>query len=853
MIRINENAVQPFEVEHREQVRRLAAECTLLLKKDGTFPLHNASKIALYGNGARKTIKGGTGSGDVNVRHFSTIEEGLKNARFEITTTSWLDQYDLVFDTARQAFHNGIKKEAKQAGIPAMILAMGRVMQEPEYELPLDGEGEVAIYVLARNSGEGSDRTPTSGDMELTEAEKRDILALNEKYERFMLVLNVGGMVELSPVSEVKNILLLGQLGTPTGDVLADLLLGTSYPSGKLTMTWTNIEDYPSTEGFGDMNDTYYKEGIYVGYRYFDTVGKGVSYPFGYGLGYTEFEVVAKGMTADENEITLQVQVTNIGKTPGKEVVQVYYSAPSEKLDRPYQELAGFAKTKELQPKESCTLTVRFKTTDMAAYDEETASYLLEKGIYYIHVGNSSRHTKVCAGISIEQTTVVRKRKNICVGDKVKEQKPAVTTNFYKEEEQQRAQAKILSVDATKIITEEINYSSEAQEYHNNDKITWDQVKSGDKTVQQFAASLSNKELAYLCIGAFSDEVRKDSVIGAAAFGVAGAAGETTNRLDPSYDLESLVMADGPAGIRISPAYKVVNGEVRSTSSPVSEDMMELFDPEQMAKFQQEKPSEEECSAPEYYQYCVAIPIGTDLAQSFNVEVVNTCGDIVGAEMEQFGVHLWLAPALNIHRSPLCGRNFEYYSEDPLVSGLIAAAMTKGVQQHKGCGTTIKHFACNNQETNRYTSNSILSERALREIYLRGFEICVKEAQPHALMTSYNLINGEHSCTSKDVQTYVLRDEWGYQGIVMTDWYVTTTLMKNPASVHQEASAAGCVKAGNDLIMPGAASDLNDIMKALEDEAHPYHLTRAELQVCAIRMLNKIQMLCKDAASLTLV
>ncbi|MDO5293699.1 MAG: glycoside hydrolase family 3 N-terminal domain-containing protein [bacterium] len=844
MIRVTENTVQAFEIEHVETVRRLAAECTLLLKKDGTFPLKTAGRIAAYGNGVRKTIKGGTGSGDVNVRHFVTVEEGLKKAGFELTTEAWLNEYDQVFAVAKAAFYKEVKEEAKQAGIPAFVFAMGKAMPEPEYKIALETEGDTAIYVLARNSGEGSDRTPTAGDIKLTETEIRDILALNAAYDKFMLVLNVGGMVDLTPVEEVKNILLLGQLGTPTGDVLADILLGHSYPSGKLTMTWTNIEDYPSTEGFGDMNDTYYNEGIYVGYRYFDTVGKEVIYPFGFGQGYTEFEIKNKEVTADDEAITVTVTVANIGDHAGKEVVQVYYSAPSVTLDRPYQELAGVAKTKELKPNESCDVTVQFKTTDMAAYDVASASYLLEQGTYYIRVGNSSHNTHICAGITVSETKVTRELMNICKGDVITEQKPAVTPYTYAEEVQEKETAPVLPIDTSKIVTEKIEYSSIPQEETENETITWDQVMDGSKTIDAFAATLSNEELAYLCIGAYSDDASNGSVIGEASFSVAGAAGETTNRLDPSYHLESIVMADGPAGVRISPEYKIVNGKVKASSSSFGEDMAALFEQEDLAKLQAEDTCEDGCSSQKYYQYCVAIPIGTDLAQSFNMDLIKQCGDMVGKEMELFGVHLWLAPALNIQRSPLCGRNFEYYSEDPLVSGLVAAAMTNGVQQHKGCGTTIKHFACNNQETNRYTSNSILSERALREIYLRGFEICVKQSQPHALMSSYNLINGEHACSSKDIQTYALRDEWGYKGIVMTDWYVTTDLMKHPQSLHAEASAAGCIKAGNDLIMPGGASDFTDIMNALTNEAHPYHLTRAELQVSALRILKKTFELC---------
>ena len=240
-IRIESPEIQAFETQHTAAVRALAPECMVLLKNDGTLPLQGTGKLALYGSGARKTIKGGTGSGDVNVRHFVTVEEGLKNAGFELTTEKWMDGYDKVVEEAKKAFYAAVRKEAEAAGAKGpqmMMYAMGRACPEPNYELALDGEGDTAVYVLARNSGEGADRKPVAGDINLTDTEIRDILALNEKYDKFVLVLNVGGMVDLKPVEAVGTVLILGQLGSATGDALADVLLGKAYPSGKLTMTW---------------------------------------------------------------------------------------------------------------------------------------------------------------------------------------------------------------------------------------------------------------------------------------------------------------------------------------------------------------------------------------------------------------------------------------------------------------------------------------------------------------------------------------------------------------------------------------------------------------------------------------
>lgn len=723
-IRIESPEVQGFEKEHTAAARRLAPECMVLLKNDGTLPLQGTGKLALYGSGARKTIKGGTGSGDVNVRHFVTVEEGLTNAGFELTTGSWMDGYDQVVAEARKDFFGGIRKEAEAAGVTGpqmMMFAMGRSCPEPEYELPLDGEGDTAVYVLARNSGEGADRKPAAGDINLTATEIRDILALHAKYEKFVLVLNVGGMVDLKPVAAVGTILLLGQLGSATGDALADVLLGKSYPSGKLTMTWAPIEDYASTEGFGDPNDTYYKEGIYVGYRYFDTIGYVPTYPFGYGMGYTTFAVEPKGMSADASHISVTATVTNTGAAAGKEVVQVYYSAPAGKLDKPYQELAGYAKTKELAPGESQEVTVTFATQSMASYCVECASYVMEAGTYLIRVGSSSRDTHIAGTVALDETKAVEKVKNICGDSGFEDLKPEWNPIAYEGEADEKDKAAVIEIKAADLAVRETVYQEEPQEIPAGPCVRFEEVVNGTKSLDAFVAGLSDEQLAYLCIGAYKEAEDLMEVIGNASSTVAGAAGETTHQLE-DLGTPVLVMADGPAGLRLAPTYKMVGGMAKATAPSLPGELTALLKPEELQAMAENapKPSEEEQAAPTNYQYCVAIPIGTGLAQSWNDELVKTCGDLIGEEMEMFGTHLWLAPAMNIYRSPLCGRNFEYYSEDPYLTGCIAAAVTDGVQVHEGCATTIKHYACNNQETNRYFSNSNVGERALREIYLKG-------------------------------------------------------------------------------------------------------------------------------------
>lgn len=837
MIRITDSSVQPFEKEHIGLVRKVAPECVLFLKREDEALPVAAGKVALYGSAARKTIKGGTGSGDVNVRHYVTIEEGLENAGFEITSKMWMNAYDKVLADAHVAFVERVKKEAAEFGVNAVMYGMGKAMPEPEYELPIDADGELAVYVLSRNSGEGSDRSVEAGDINLSATEIRDILACSRKYEKFVLVLNVGGMVNLEPVREVKNILLLGQLGSPSGDVLADILTGKSYPSGKLAMTWAPIDKYPSTKGFGDMDDTIYTEGIYVGYRYFDTAKVTPTFPFGYGLSYTNFEIGEAAVTADEQKVTVKVSVKNVGKHPGKEVVQVYVSKPSVKLEQPYQDLAAFAKTRELLPSESEELTITFKTADLSSYDEESASYIMEAGDYQVHVGNCSTETKICAVLRLDETAVVKKCKNICSGAEL----PEFKINDRKQVE--TTDVSVYELHAAAFDTIEVMYSAEPEELPKTKECVFADVKNGNASLDDFVGALTNEQLAYLSIGLFEDNEGMEFMIGTAAKSVAGAAGETCQRLK-ELGVPTISMADGPAGIRVCTKYKLVDGQAKGMDNSIA-GMMDFMGPEELQMMAQmtPKPTQEELDAPINYMYCTAIPIGTALAQSFNISACEELGDMVGQEMEQFGVNLWLAPAMNIQRSPLCGRNFEYYSEDPVVSGNIAAAITLGVQAHKGCGTSIKHFALNNQESNRMASNSVASERAIREIYLRNFEICIEKSAPETVMSSYNLVNGEHANNSKDFLTYVLRDEWEYKGTVMTDWYAVGGMMSQAGGrkdKHAAGTASGCIHAGNDITMPGMRADFTDIMGAVDNKEARYPITRAELQVTARRVLNTV-------------
>ncbi|WP_233476190.1 glycoside hydrolase family 3 N-terminal domain-containing protein [Paenibacillus sonchi] len=788
------------------------------MKTNGDFPLRNTGEIALYGSGSRQTIKGGTGSGDVNSRFYVTVEQGLENAGFTITTKDWIDRYDRVQKQAHQEFVAGIKSKAQATGVPAIMLGMGAVMPEPEYELPFEGAGDTAIYVLSRISGEGSDRNAVDGDLKLTQTEIRDILNLAKTYSHFMLVLNVGGVVDLTPVLEVPNILILSQLGVVTGDALADVLLGQSYPSGKLTATWSAWDDYSQIGDFGQEDDTRYREGVYVGYRYFDSAAKTPLFPFGYGLGYTQFRIVESVVSLDGSHVNVTVTVKNMGSTSGKEVVQLYVSVPSGKLDQPFQTLAAFAKTEELAAAQSQQVTLSFAMEELSSFDTERAVDVLEAGDYLLRVGNSSRDTRICGIIRMDQELIIRQLSHAGGTPDFDDWKPEAQQWTYAGEADERANAPVLVLSANAFAA-----------------VLKPVVPEIDSAVRDLVEGLSDSELAWLCVGHYRSGNESGSVIGNAAFAVAGAAGETTTRLKEK-GVPSLVMSDGPAGLRLSRQYGVDESGVYAVGDSIPSALLDYMDDTVMEALGLQKSGEAERSGRIFDQYCTALPIGTALAQSWNLDFCRACGDIVGDEMKRFGVHLWLAPAFNIHRSPLCGRNYEYFSEDPLISGRVAAAITLGVQRHPGCGVTIKHYVANNQETNRFRSNSVVSERALRDIYMRGFKICIEESQPHTLMTSYNLLNGVHTSERKDIIDGVLREEWGFDGIVISDWVVGG--VQHGVKKYPYATAAKSIKAGNDVMMPGGEMDYTDVLTALAGTNKAVMLTRKEVQDCASRIIR---------------
>ncbi len=832
------------EIAHMELSRTIAGECMVLLENEGVLPLTGKGRIALFGNGARHTVKGGTGSGDVNSRTVITIEDGLKEAGYTVATKKWLDRYESKRISAKKAYQEWMTQEAKKLGVPEFSIGFSHPFAEPSPELIVDedireSDTDTAIYVIARNSGEGADRFCKEGDYLLFPEERENLSLLGKSYKKVIVVLNIGGVMDLSEFRQTAGIgavLLMSQLGNIGGYALADVLSGAVTPSGKLTDTWAKTyNDYPSSKGFshndGDVDDEYYNEGVYVGYRYFDSFDVEPLYPFGYGKSYTNFHIETEDVKAEGDMVKVTVAVTNTGDTyAGKEVVQIYASAPDGKLEKPYQELVCFEKTKLLAPGESETMELSFAVSSMASYCEKCAAWVLEAGSYIIRVGNSSQATCAVARLMLDETVKIEELKNLFACDVTLEE---IHRETEKNIDIENSPVFTIRLSASEIPTRKVTYQGMREEYHTSkeEKLTMTEVLSGYCTVEELVSQLSVEELAEFCVGTLRAE-EGGSVVGNASYTVPGAAGDSTSILKESRGIKNMILADGPAGLRLQPHFKTTKDGKLLPGGDILGDSIVPFEP-----------NLKEDEVDDYYQYCTAIPIGWALAQSWNQELLEKAGDMVGEEMERFHVDLWLAPAMNIHRNPLCGRNFEYYSEDPLVSGKAAAAITKGVQKHPGKGTTIKHFAVNSQEDNRYFTNSHVSERALREIYLKGFEIAVKESQPLSIMTSYNLINGIHAANHYDLLQAAARDEWGFAGVVMTDWFTSQNmpaLTGEKRTKYSISASTGCIYAGNDLQMPGCRKNVTDIIEAVESgkELDGYRITLADLQFNAANVIR---------------
>ena len=729
-----------------ELVRQVGAEGCVMLKNNGALPIDPDKEVAVFGRCQIDWFFCGYGSGgDVKAPYFVNLIEGMDNAGI---------RYNQYLYGTYEAWGREEDNEADHGWWGHWPFSYDEMPLNEEIVKRAAKTSETALIVIGRAAGEDRENELKPGSYYLTDTERQMLDQVTAVFEKVAVILNVGSIMDMSWAEEygdrISSIMYVWQGGMESGNAVCDVLTGKVNPCGKLPDTIARrYEDYPSSANFGGKKFNEYKEGIYVGYRYFETRAKdAVLYPFGHGLSYTTFDVRPQTLEYENGKVKAEVKVSNTGSRAGKEVVMLWCSAPSVKLDKPAKVLAAFVKTNELAPGEIQTVTLSCDKKTISSYDEVRSAFVLEEGEYRFAVND-----QMAGSIIVDHETLIEQCEPICVSsgrlrDRIIERMPS-----------------------------EIAQTGDKG-------ISLDDVKNGKSTLEAFIAQLSPEELEALSRG----EGAMNSSLGVP--GNAGAFGGIIPSLQDK-GVAPVITADGPSGLRLG-------------------------------------------------RFCTLLPVGTTVASTWNTELTEQLFTKVGEEMTYYGVDVHLAPGMNIHRNPLCGRNFEYYSEDPLLAGKIAAAVVRGVQS-TGKASCPKHFACNNQEVKRNTNDSRVSERALREIYLRNFEICVKEAEPKTLMTSYNLINGVWSHYNYDLVTTVLRKEWGFNGMVMTDWWIQKS--KSP-EFPQIRDNAYRVRAQVDVLMPGdmshSAKDYKTDRTLLETLGEEGGITLGELQRTAANVLRLV-------------
>ena len=747
--------------KHIALSRRAAGEGMVLLKnEDYALPLAKGEKIALFGKATIEYIKGGGGSGDVHCPYIRNIYDGFASkgvgiymplvdfyrdyVERESVNIPTQDQINATWDIV-----NAMEFCTKHDDMTYDTFASMHVKEPavPDELIKSASEwADTAIITLSRFSAEGVDRRPIPGDYYLSDIEKELIDKAGELFKKVVIVINSGAVVDCEYFAEnddVQAVLFGWQGGMEGGSAVADIICGDVNPSGKLVDTIAKSYDcYPCKDDFWECFDHLdYTDDIYVGYRYFETMSpECVRYPFGFGLSYTEFRMGHPMVCENDDKIIAAIEVKNDGNVAGKEVIQLYYSAPQGELGKPAKELAAFKKTKLLQPGEKEMIMLSFDVEDMASFDDlgkvGVSAYVLEEGEYEFYIGTSVRDANKADFVyTVEDSYITDQLDSWCKPFKL---------------------SKRMLADGS---FEELPMGEEDY-YYGENKPTGATAPEKEVKFDLVGEEISMDEF----VAQFTLEELMDFVGGQAPTGVAntGCFGGLKRLSVPA-----VATADGPAGLRLDV----------ETGIPTT-----------------------------------AWPCATLLACCWDPELVYEVGAAGGAEVRENNLGIWLTPALNIHRDPLCGRNFEYYSEDPLVAGKNAAAATRGIQSQK-VAVSVKHFACNSKEANRMGCDSRISERALREIYLKGFEICVKEGDPWTVMSSYNLINGQHTSESYELLTEILRNEWGFKGMVTTDWGVKNDPVKE-------------VKAGNDMKMHCGYPE--DLKKGIEEG----RITRADLELC---------------------
>jgi len=765
--------------EHIELSKEAAKEGMVLLKNEKQLlPFSAGTRLALFGKATFDYVKGGGGSGDVTVSYIKNLYDGLKGLKEPVC----------LFEETAAFYREDIRKQYAEKKEPGLTV-------EPELPEELCKKAraftDTAVISICRFSGEGWDRTSTydkkkndsplfeDGDFYLSHAEQAMVNLVKKYFDKIVVVMNVGGMVDtgwFANDNKIGAVLMAWQGGMEGGSAAAELLFGIGTPSGKLSDTFAKrLEDYPSTYNFHESDDYVdYTEDIYVGYRYFETVpgaADKVNYPFGFGLSYTTFQWNTVFVDLGKDMVNIEADVTNTGKYAGKEIIQLYGSAPQGVLGKPSKVLVAFEKTKLLAPGETQRLFLSFPLAALASYDDlgkvQKSAYVLEAGDYTFYLGNSIRNTEKLKPVyTLEATRITEQLSAKLVPSSLKERMLADgTMETLPQSEPNDPNYSAIPhppKEESDGLAPEIRFQAPRNLWKNPYKDgvrPLKDVAEGALSLDDFVAQMTVEELAHLLGGQPNTSV-------ANTFGIGNL---------PEYGVPNIMTADGPAGLRITP----------------------------------------ECGI-----NTTAFPCSTLLACSWNRDIVYRVGMAAAKEVKENNIAMWLTPAINIHRSPLCGRNFEYYSEDPLLTGILAGEMVKGIQsQH--ISASVKHFAFNNKETNRRNSDSRVSERAAREIYLKAFELIVKEAKPWCIMSSYNIVNGHRASECHDLLTGILRDEWGYDGLVTTDWW-------NFAEHYKE------VLAGNDVKM--ACGFPHQLTEAVEAGV----LTRKDLEICAKRVLDLI-------------
>ena len=747
--------------------RQATAEGCVLLENEGqALPLREGERVAVFGRMAFHYYKSGLGSGGlVNTRYVVGILDALKDCK-EIR----LDEKLMGI------YEDWIRENPFDEG-----QGWGRVpwcqkeMEVTDEMLGCARDNDVSLVIIGRTAGEDQDNNAGPGSYCLTETEEDMIRRVCQVSKRTVVVLNVGNIIDMSWVEKYhpQAVLYAWQGGQEGGNGVADVLTGKVCACGKLTDTIAqSIEDYPSTENFGDPFKNYYKEDIYVGYRYFETFAKDkVLYPFGYGLSYTSFGIKAEILKNSEEELTVAAEVVNTGAVKGKEVVQVYAKVPQGKLGNPARRLIGFAKTGELKPGEKEEVVIVIPKYDLTSYDDSGVTghkscYVLEEGTYEIFVGSDVRSAE-SAGCYEEKFRVVEKLQEAC----------APVEKF------SRMKAVLMPDGSYQAVTEEVPVRTVDPQERRKQNLPETLAYTGDKgyklvdvldgkvSMENFVAQISEEDL----IAMFRGEGMCSPKV---TPGTAAAFGGVTESMK-ALGIPVGCCADGPSGIRMDCGTKAFS-----------------------------------------------LPNGTALGCTFNTELVSDLYEMTGKELRLNKIDSLLGPGMNIHRNPLNGRNFEYISEDPLLTGRICAAQVKAMAK-SGIGSTIKHFCGNNQEVGRSTSDSVMSERCLREIYLKGFEMAVREGGARSVMTTYGSVNGLWTAGSYDLCTTILRKEWGFEGIVMTDWWAKSNYEGHQAEVQVKAPM---VAAQNDIYMVVSDAKANPEKDDVEEMLHAGKLTLGELQ-----------------------